>query len=257
MTLNPNVRPGAEYDLSLLFTRFNQETWNYEKDILDFYKINKKKKTVFFGTTVGAMEFLDERSPVRQEIINQLLALKKHYNIILRPHPLLGAETLAILRKNFILAPFSQYVSFVPFYSVSDIVVGSVGAALMSATSHPKLPIVLLRPTKTWDGSVELDKTAHVNEGLVLGHTTAVVQTEKNLNLKHAIETAFDHNDQKQEEARKKYFHYWFGCIDGYENYRIILRILDKNKIPISDLLSAYKKFPIFQEKPLCPDIWQ
>ncbi len=252
--LSPDKMPYPA--MSLMFTRFNDMVNSRAKQEFErFYGLDSAKKTILYvGTApVGDFEFLDPECPVFERVLDDLIELKKKYNIILRTHPgILGSRVDEKVLKNFRIASPVQFPSFVPLYEISDVVIGNISGATTAATSKPELPIVFLRPTISWNKVHKISQAASANKGLVLGEETTILQNEFNVDLVAAVEEALSKKDQKKIEARKMYFKYWFGCIDGHEDYRALISIFEKANVPTSSLKKAYNSLEMHKGMALC-----
>jgi hypothetical protein len=252
---------------SLLFTRFVEKTLSASpEDLKSYYQLDPTKQTIFYTGTYGPWEFLEvgvAPEHTWKKTYQGLMALKNNYNIIYRPHPQLADATLDLLRKDLIIAPSSRFPSFAPFYDVADLVIGPISSTTSAATSRPNLPMVLLRPTVSWPWGLgsgaafekeiyQVAETAKKNKGFVLGEDTCVVQDENNVDLATAVNEAFATNTSARIDSRKKYFNYWFGCIDGYEEYREIITFLEGQGVNMASLKDLYRKFPVYKGRPLC-----
>lgn len=260
-------KPPRYQTTSLLFTRFVESNLDVPvAKVKEYYKLDPLKKTIFYAATYGAWEFIDVGVAPEQtwkKTLKDLIELKKDYNIIYRPHPQSSEATLNAIKDHFIIAPSSMFPSFGPIYQVSDLLIGTVSSATTGITSRPEVPIVLLRPTKSWSwglgtgGAFEneiypMDEIAKRNKGRVLGEDTAVVQNEINVDLKAAVKNAFATNTKDRIDARKRYFAYWFGCIDGYEQYREMINFLEHQVVDVSKLKEIYRTFPIYKGRKNC-----
>lgn len=258
--------PVKDATSSLLFTQFVETNLSASvEELKKFYQLDPNKRTIFYTGTYGPWEFLEvgvTPEATWKKTYEGLLELKKDYNIIYRPHPQIGADTLDLLKRDFIIAESSRFPSFAPFYDVADIVVGSIGSTITAAASRSHLPIVLLRPTKSWPWGLAgasfnndiypVEETAKKNKGLVLDEETAIVQNEHNVDLVAAVKEAFATNTPERIANRKKYFNYWFGCIDGYEEYREMINYLESQGADVESLKKLYRNFPVYRGRPLC-----
>ena len=254
--LSPDTCP--EQDHSLVFTRYNESQITNCKDIIkSFYKIDPNKKTILYIGTVGKVEFIEEEAPPRvsEKTFSDLVALRKKYNVVVRPHPLLPNKSMEKLKSEFIIAPQDKFLSFMPFFDIADIVIATPSAGgSLAAASRPEIPLILLLPTVTWDGERNTEKLQKANSNLLLSNSNAIMQNEKSIDLVKAVEEAF-HDPHKNERInkRKEYFKYWFNCIDGYEDYRTIMRNLEEYvKVDVSILKDLYKDFPEYKRRKLC-----
>jgi hypothetical protein len=253
-TLDPQKSPATE--ISLLFTKFNETTYARPEEITRFYRADSQRKTVLFLPTIGIWEMTDSEAPleVRTKVLEGLLALKQEYNVIVRPHPLTGPETMNFYRKNFVIAPQGRFPSFVPLYDVADVIIATPSGGGSTATSRPEKPIILLRPRKFHDGSVNMDAISSRNSKFTLNETNTVLQRDFDIDLPARVDEALsDPETAKKIAKRKDYFKQWFGCIDGYEDYRIFIKkILPVLRIPTGELEGIYKTFPLYKNRPLC-----
>ncbi len=262
-----NVRHGVDEDLlfnynikfsdferpiSFIFSRFNSHKMDWS-----FLGLDKKKKTLVYMSTVGESEFLDEHSGLQEKVISQLIRLKSKYNIVVRPHPLLSPLLVNELKKDFFVVSVEQSQGFAPLYEIADLIIGNpTSSTTTAATSKPELPIVILRPTKFWPHykiQHTLDEVAEKNSGKVMSSEEAILQNEHNLDLEQAVENAL--NDPKHEskiEKRREYFERWFGCVDGYEEYRVIINIFEREGINVKSLKEIYGKFEKVNIRTLC-----
>lgn len=254
MDYKPGVRPTD--DMAMIFTKFNEFNAPTDAEISAYYKLDKTKKTILYLPSEGFMEFFDKDAPeeVRNKTFADLLALKKQYNMIVRPHPLLPSYYLNRYRENFIIAPPGVFPSFVPFYKSADLVLSAPTAGATGATSRPELPLVVIRPRIQWtEHRVNLDEVLEKYKDIVLDEGKCIVQKDVNIDLVAKVYEAFnDPNSEEKIAARKKHFATWFACIDGYEDYRIFLEKILKSKIDTAPLLDIYKTFPIYKKRPLC-----
>ncbi|MEI6789992.1 MAG: hypothetical protein WCK42_02295 [Myxococcaceae bacterium] len=239
--------------LNLVFTRFNEEVNSNNLDkIKKFYQIDPSRKTVFYASTIGEMEFMDPTSPVQEKMFLQLRQLKNKYNVIIRLHPIFDEVTKNKISEDFLIAPFVDFPSFVPFYDLVDVIIGPPSSVTTAATSRSHLPILLLRPTISWDRKTNVSEVANKNKNIVLGEATTIVQDETCLDLEHGVEKALAGSQSDKIEARQKYFKYWFGCVDGYEEYRVLIRIFETRGLNASHLKKIYNSFDLYKNKPLC-----
>lgn len=254
MAYKPGTPPTD--DLSQIFTKFNERTAPTSEEIADYYKLDKTKKTILYLPSEGFMEFFDKGaiSSVSNKVFADLVELNKQFNMIVRPHPILNPEYLLRYKTKFIIAPDGVFPSFAPFYANADLVLAAPTAGATAACSRPELPLVVIRPRISWsDKPVNLDETLIQYKDIVLDEGKAIVQKDVDIDLVAKVKAAFNDPDSEAKiAARKKHFKTWFGCIDGYEDYRIFLERIMKGKIKTSSLLDIYKSFPIYKDRPLC-----
>lgn len=254
--------------ISLSFSRFSMENYEPISKIKDFYKLDPTKKTILYLGTIGEWEFLDPSiAPkfVYKHTFDALEDLSKKYNLIIRPHPLYsqpGYEDFwQKLTTKFTIAPNGYFRSFIPLYQVADVVIGTPSAGGSTATSRPDVPLVQLLPEKTWTpfgkDIFNMHAVVAANPEFTLNKQKAVMVSDKDIihsgqPIVDAVERALNESKavKKAKKAEKqKYFKAWFGCIDGYEEYRVILNYLryyipDMKKKDFTNLEAIYKTFP-------------
>lgn len=247
----------SEYNTeTFVFSRFNKLKNGFQAGTEMRQFLDGQRKTVVYVGTIGNWEFLDFKSPVAQKTLEQLMNLKKKYNVILRLHPQLDPQMTKKLKVHFTDIDFSSSPSLLPLYDLADVVIGAPGGAITSATFKAEIPLVLLRPTQWWSvlaPTFTMDDVAEKNKGFVLGPETAIHQNEHTLSLEKAVEEALnDPNHIAKIEKRKEYFKNWFGCIDGYEEYRVVIKVFEHKNIDVLSLKRLYNLFQRYENRPVC-----
>lgn len=126
---------------------------------------------------------------VYRHTLDALEELNKKYNLILRPHPLFAKPSYKdfwqMLATKFTIAPNGYFKSFIPFFQVADVVIGTPSAGGSTATSHPDVPLVQLLPERTWTpwGNAFLNMHAVVaaNPNFKLNSQKAVMVSDKDI----------------------------------------------------------------------------
>jgi hypothetical protein len=117
--------------------------------------------------------------------------------------------------------------------------------------------MVLLRPKMMWLDYGSADVISERNFAFTLNESNTILQKDSDIDYRARISEALNDVDaEKKIAGRKKYFATWFGCIDGYEEYRVFMeKILPLGAVPQADidtLWQLYSKFPRYRERALC-----
>lgn len=254
-TIDPDKNKMTE-DKALLFTKFSESMYASTQEIKQYYQVQTNRKTILFLPTTGDFELTDMMAPleVRGKILNQLIKLKEKYNVIVRPHPMTVITLMDFYQKNFIIAPQGRFPSFVPLYDVADVIIATPAGGGSVATSRFETPLIILRPRMLWNSTISADEVSQRNHRFTLNETNVVMQKDNEIDLEKRIQEAlYDPDTKKKQEGRKEYFRLWFGCIDGYEEYRVFM----KKFLPIlgvdpANLVEIYKTFPEYKGRKLC-----
>jgi len=249
---------------SLIFTKYYDKILglfpNFNvNNIRTYYNIDPTKKTIVY---IGSIEWdlMDEKFNYKNKdnqliapiMIKQLAELKDKYNVIVRPHPF----RVDSFKGDFKLhTSYIDFPSFRPYLEIADLIISPRAAGGVTSTYYYKTPLIILTPTK-------YHKSLAKNKGNVLSNKTAILLDENNYNIKKAVREAFRNTPENRQRIieRKKHFKKFFGCIDGYENYRNSIKMLKfinkelhsyKIENGIKQLEEEIKNFPIY-DKFLC-----
>lgn len=192
-------------------------------------KIDRNKKTVLFlcKETCDRMQSQDARD------------LSRHFNLVISPHPKYKDDNALRLPKwaeDYVVDAPDEFPLAVPLIGVADVVIGQPSGLMSLATHTPtkKLIVLSLSPPGT---DIASFKTP------VLNNETAHVLYQRPQNWTSTIYEALadTESNRGREQNRASYFTSWFGCIDGYEDYRLLMLAFDRNfNLDISDLSKKY-----------------
>lgn len=89
----------------------------------------------------------------------------------------------------------------------------------------------MFRPDRSWDNKLDHSATSRKNGNLLLNSSTSIFCNDKDFlktPLSQLIKDALADTNENRNRiiARQKYFKYWFGGIDGYEEYKMWIKIL-------------------------------
>ena len=201
----------------------------------------------------GGLAGVDRSLAAHKFLVNQLLALKAAgYNVLYAPHPLSvnhqkhRDKCRTLKAKGIAIAEADVYPSKLPLWAVADVIVGATGGAFHGAAFFPEKPLVLFRPSTYMTNRM----CAHSawwphRHDLLMGDKEAVVFTEHKPNLVQAVATALRRNraSEHMTEAREKYFERWHGQVDGYEDYRFAICLLQDIMARGSDTRIVRQRF--------------
>ena len=245
--------PIPEKWISLVFSKFNRSFIHDNR--LNNIDLDPKKKTIMFSGTIGLPgDFLNVgKTPKKiwKKLLNELDQCTKKYNVIVRPHPKLKEKSIKEIEKkhNIILIKPLDYPFYLPFVHKVDVIIGPPTGVLCGSTYYSEKPLIVLRPDVSWNGS-DNAKTSKMNGSLMLSPATCIFVNEHtymDTSLMNLVEKALENNLENKQRivARKNYFKYWFGNIDGYEDYKTWIKILKQYlKINTAELEALYNQFP-------------
>jgi len=192
-------------------------------------RLDPKKKTVLFLCKETCHRMLGEDAK----------DLSKHFNLVISPHPKyledpnLALPTWAV---DYVVDPPDKFPSTMPLLEVADVVIGQPSSLMSAATRMPakKLIVLPLTPPGTANANLNIQ---------VLDNATALLAYERPQNWTQTVYEALEDTpeNQRREHSRASYFSTWFGCVDGYEDYRLLMLAFEGNfNFNISKLSALY-----------------
>jgi len=234
----------GEYWYSLVYSKINEKLIpkDYTEHIKKFYEIDPTKKTILYINSAlfknkkktlnkyDGYEF-SELNETKENIINDLIELKKTYNIIIRLHPLSKFNNNNILVDNFKISN-NTFPYFLPFVKMADIVIGPPNGVIVASTVYESKKLICLSPIYNKKVAIEV---MGYNKEFLLNEDNCTMVYPENPNLVEAVNAA-NKNHSLFTEKRNQYVKYWLKDINGYENYKQhILIAKDYFKLDIAE----------------------
>lgn len=162
-------------------------------------------------------------------VIDGLNQLAKTHNVIIRPHPMdLGTGTLRGGFKQYfpdcILDDFAEARHLESTVKLADVIVGEMSGVTSAAVNiAPDTPLVfLLRDWERYQCPEVKNET--LNESMAEVFFPHMAKTPSD--FLEAIARAKANDGPSQKKARRDYARRMFGDIDGFEEYRAVVKIL-------------------------------
>ena len=161
-----------------------------------------------------------------------------------------------------------------PLWQVADVILGCTSGALHGAAFLAEKPLVLYRPSQyVLHPAARCENSSWYEDAhrIVMGRNEATVFTEKDADFVRDVARAIYSGANKsqvttqesQRRARQQYFERFRGVIDGYEDYRLAICVLERARPPhlagrdstfsqaLRELRRLYLQFPEFRGRPL------
>ena len=214
---------------------------NYRQNILEFYNIDPKKKTILYVSTLqnnteGRWETFyktNVSSKITKNIIAQLKELQKSYNVIIRIHPLANISEI----DGFILDVDKKFPVLTELINIADIVIGHpASGAFMHAVGLNKMVI----STSAFIDRKSFLKKMGKNINYVLNEDNCIINFPDSSDLVANVKKVEKHHNDLLKK-RDQYIKNWFGNITGFEHYRAVKIALLRNNISFNNLSVAEK----------------
>ena len=272
--------PNPEKKLELQFTK-SVHRWmtlmqRDARQIKEQFNLHPSKEVVLvIDGVIGDMDGVSGSLVDHSFLAPSLIALKAAgYEVLYLPHPLSIRRHLRVAVIHKLLSTSGihvghaeSYPSKLGLWEVADVIIGVSSGAFLSATFSPSKPLVLFRPSTFYNSSYcKRCPWWPLKDQVLMGEEQAVLFTEKDVDFVRDVNAAKLSTNEKTR-AKGEYFERWRGRIDGYEDYRLAICLLeelgpqpgstnishqvqDVFKSRIQELKQAYRQFPPFKGRP-------
>eukprot|EP00929_Paragymnodinium_shiwhaense_P053311 TRINITY_DN26678_c0_g1_i8.p1 TRINITY_DN26678_c0_g1~~TRINITY_DN26678_c0_g1_i8.p1 ORF type:complete len:441 (-),score=70.42 TRINITY_DN26678_c0_g1_i8:67-1389(-) len=160
-----------------------------------------------------------------------LQRLCREMNVIIRPHPRdfdgaeFGMQTWRQTFPDCIINDYKDGFSFFGLASIADVVIAEPsGISTAVIAGMPAIPAVYLLRSRQMYTCME-----HLVINSSMAEIFFPLEGEDDRALLKAVRRAKAKHNMRRSGPRRAYFKKYFGYIDGYEEYRVALRILKKH----------------------------
>jgi hypothetical protein len=199
------------HKIPLQFARYIRGTYEYSlTHHRTYFNVNPARKTVVYIPTQGTFSSFSDKT------IRICEQLKTKYNVLIKPHALCWELTPNLITRasqSFRLNP--ELHNVMPFIDLADVVIGDISASTSASVYFDK-PIILIKDLKY----------SSSDKRLMGDHVCSIVSMSTPDNILAEVDSCLA-DPMCKSEARKEYFKYWYGTVDGTEGKQFADKIMD------------------------------